>query len=303
MNSISGSSPRVRGAVLAGQQTWYGTGIIPACAGSSPGHHGALGRGQDHPRVCGEQLFAPHDTVMPPGSSPRVRGAVHGRAHHRRLLGIIPACAGSRLHRLHRTLPFRDHPRVCGEQATLRPVAGDFMGSSPRVRGAALAVVDLPRGHGIIPACAGSRCLGQPALARSWDHPRVCGEQPPLGAPHVIPMGSSPRVRGAVMQCLTSHGVPRIIPACAGSSCAPTAAPSYTRDHPRVCGEQARPNQPPHNGTGSSPRVRGAGFIATKDCTTEGIIPACAGSRTAAGGIQWSSWDHPRVCGEQRQIL
>ena len=66
---------------------------------------------------------------------------------------------------------------MCGEQLTSSNPSTSFMGSSPRVRGAAgdahRRVVPL----GIIPACAGSRTFLLEALGQLGDHPRVCGEQ------------------------------------------------------------------------------------------------------------------------------
>ena len=51
------------------------------------------------------------------GSSPRVRGAVHGVTVVTFEVGIIPARAGSsQATTSPRRLP-RDHPRACGEQS------------------------------------------------------------------------------------------------------------------------------------------------------------------------------------------
>ena len=50
-----GSSPRVRGAVVASASSILIPGIIPACAGSSVNDYIFWTAGRDHPRVCGEQ--------------------------------------------------------------------------------------------------------------------------------------------------------------------------------------------------------------------------------------------------------
>ena len=50
----------------------------------------------------------------------------------------------------------RDHPRVCGEQSHCWCRLIVPLGSSPRVRGAAVGVLNADSGVGIIPACAGS---------------------------------------------------------------------------------------------------------------------------------------------------
>ena len=71
----------------------------------------------------------------------------------------------------------RDHPRVCGEQFSLRPVQLRNVGSPPRVRGAVTGKVTRRVFTGITPACAGSRDVKEAAENGAKDHPRVCGEQ------------------------------------------------------------------------------------------------------------------------------
>ena len=86
--------------------------------------------------MCGEQHVRVATAMYQLGSSPRVRGAVKLCADLTKTIGIIPACAGSRLYRNQGLYDRRDHPRVCGEQLSN---CGPYMiirGSSPRVRGA-----------------------------------------------------------------------------------------------------------------------------------------------------------------------
>ena len=73
--SLTGSSPRVRGAAILPAETRTRPWIIPACAGSSNFTATALVFGRDHPRVCGEQEDMFHERMYNEGSSPRVRGA------------------------------------------------------------------------------------------------------------------------------------------------------------------------------------------------------------------------------------
>ena len=152
-------------------------------------------------------------------------------------------------------------------------------GSSPRVRGAEAIFDCRPVGDGIIPACAGSSGYYALRQGSARDHPRVCGEQSEQRRPCTVCLGSSPRVRGAAVWAYTVSGISGIIPACAGSSTSSSSDKNSRRDHPRVCGEQARPNQSAHNGAGSSPRVRGAALASNGGRSQYGIIPACAGSR------------------------
>ena len=111
-----GSSPRVRGTVVAGTCIATLGGIIPACAGNSELRELQADRKRDHPRVCGEQMIASNLSGAKAGSSPRVRGTEILCIIAGRLIGIIPACAGNR-HRIKlRGYNAWDHPRVCGEQ-------------------------------------------------------------------------------------------------------------------------------------------------------------------------------------------
>ena len=70
----------------------------------------------------------------------------------------------------------------------------------------------------IIPADAGSTRGEQWAMVRYWDHPRGCGEH--LVVLVVVPLGvgSSPRMRGALVADDDSCYSAGIIPADAGST-------------------------------------------------------------------------------------
>ena len=151
----------------------------------------------------------------------------------------------------------------------------------------------------IIPACAGNACGPYQAHRDSADHPRVCGERDKSLSPHMLTLGSSPRVRGTPPDQGTDWADGRIIPACAGNASQIRQRLSIQSDHPRVCGE--RIIRIPHilRGSGSSPRVRGTRLMEYSANVLDRIIPACAGN--AAQGIvrHTQETDHPRVCGER----
>ena len=151
-----GSSPRVRGAVRLRRTHLRSRGIIPARAGSSSDSRGGGFGSGDHPRASGEQ--APHcrQVQRRMGSSPRVRGAVKLCAEFTKTIGIIPARAGSSTGNPACRVRTWDHPRACGEQDLQFIDALPIVGSSPRVRGAALGAHTPNDLLGIIPARAGS---------------------------------------------------------------------------------------------------------------------------------------------------
>ena len=114
-----GSSPRMRGAQGCDAMTHRRVRIIPAYAGST-GPRGSCGgcRG-DHPRVCGEHDHGRDDDDRVQGSSPRMRGAPQAALSTSVRMRIIPAYAGSTGSCPGCGSIRRDHPRVCGEHATL----------------------------------------------------------------------------------------------------------------------------------------------------------------------------------------
>ena len=110
---------------------------------------------QAHPRVCGENYWFFPTPVFFVGSSPRVRGKRHTSIESCFDAGLIPACAGKTIFEATISTRFVAHPRVCGENNTIRTSELTGRGSSPRVRGkhrAGGAVGVLGR---LIPACAG----------------------------------------------------------------------------------------------------------------------------------------------------
>ena len=217
-NAFSGSSPHVRGAHDVLRLSAVNPGIIPACAGSTPGHGRGWACGRDHPRMCGEHALANSLMVMPLGSSPHVRGALEYRQRVFKRRGIIPACAGSTPSRISADSSSRDHPRMCGEHNMQEMGRACGRGSSPHVRGALTATFRPVDDLGIIPACAGSTAFQANDKVVFRDHPRMCGEHAALNVEALAAAGSSPHVRGAPWLGTSVSRSWRIIPACAGST-------------------------------------------------------------------------------------
>ena len=253
--------------------------------------------------MCGEQPPLYALITHSPGSSPRVRGTVRHAIACATCHRFIPACAGNRYVRSITIYVPTVHPRVCGEQRSVREAKDRDVGSSPRVRG-----TDFYRtGAGVhlrfIPACAGNR---SPTSSAAWTtavHPRVCGEQIAATTDATLLVGSSPRVRGTAAQKLAITAKARFIPACAGNS----ASNDYCRRnepvHPRVCGEQRSSRAVKTRLVGSSPRVRGTECSQARPIRQHRFIPACAGNSTTTVLPRSLPAVHPRVCGEQPEII
>ena len=150
----------------------------------------------------------------------------------------------------------------------------------------------------IIPADAGSTRKSRNKAYRYRDHPRGCGEHGVRRQRGFGCMGSSPRMRGAHLVTQIVGSTIGIIPADAGSTEIHIARYTGQTDHPRGCGEHRARRALVHWWRGSSPRMRGAPAANPSNSTTDGIIPADAGSTGQLGQVSGSLWDHPRGCGE-----
>ena len=92
--ALIGSPPRVRGKLLEAVAEHREMRITPACAGKTSSLNCRNVSGQDHPRVCGENLILAQFVPACPGSPPRVRGKRENQPLRLHEAGITPACAG-----------------------------------------------------------------------------------------------------------------------------------------------------------------------------------------------------------------
>ena len=134
---IQGSPPRMRGRVKVTVCQRFRAGITPAYAGKRPTALLCAGVLSDHPRVCGEETHSGQVVRPDWGSPPRMRGRVTKYVCKPQGVGITPAYAGKSYIEKAKELPPRDHPRVCGEEAYSKVIAGSLWGSPPRMRGRA----------------------------------------------------------------------------------------------------------------------------------------------------------------------
>ena len=109
----------------------------------------------DHPRVCGENRNVLEFENRLPGSPPRMRGKLGGERLQTPVPRITPAYAGKTYMFFRACAINRDHPRVCGENRSLKSCAQTFPGSPPRMRGKPVGGVDVIQVDRITPAYAG----------------------------------------------------------------------------------------------------------------------------------------------------
>ena len=229
----------MRGALVAWDGTLHGGRIIPADAESTFLRMRGLSAGPDHPRGCGEHGWRAAPGWLVSGSSPRMRGARRISGDYPRMVGIIPADAGSTGCRGHGPARPEDHPRGCGEHAVVPNDVFRSQGSSPRMRGAQAHAPALQVRVRIIPADAGSTKFQQSFFGFAVDHPRGCGEHTTRITPSNSSAGSSPRMRGAPGDGHQPPAAGRIIPADAGSTLLCWCHEVSPWDHPRGCGEHS----------------------------------------------------------------
>ena len=166
------------------------------------------------------------------------------------------------------------------------------------MRGAPHAACSRPTATGIIPADAGSTAHGLLLALCGRDHPRGCGEHRPWTIASAVRSGSSPRMRGALINSPGLTICTGIIPADAGSTIACSPDVHENRDHPRGCGEHRLLGETVFCREGSSPRMRGALVLGHGFKPVQGIIPADAGSTSLVLRAKLVNADHPRGCGE-----
>ena len=110
----------------------------------------------------------------------------------------------------------RDHPRACGAHVQRNHASVSAVGSSPRMRGSRWHLSGTAHVSGIIPAHAGLTYLHLTAAVAVRDHPRACGAHVKDTFICVRRMGSSPRMRGSLIQPAIANLQAGIIPAHAG---------------------------------------------------------------------------------------
>ena len=194
------------------------------------------------------------------GSSPRVRGKRHKAREANQPTGLIPARAGKTRAVKRSRSASTAHPRVYGENSDSPSTSLWRYGSSPRVRGKQNTGNNNVSSVGLIPACAGKTVILLACLVTNWAHPRVCGENARAAGNGTKRVGSSPRVRGKLVQQVQERGLSGLIPACAGKTQLTRLIMSCRWAHPRVCGENTSLLNRMVTCAGSSPRVRGKQF-------------------------------------------
>ena len=108
---------------------------------------------------------------------------------------------------------------MCGEHWVPIYVGQTDSGSSPHVRGTLNADVAQVKNSRFIPACAGNTWRKNCTPSQMTVHPRMCGEHINDLGKAIADAGSSPHVRGTLVDLSMKINDQRFIPACAGNTC------------------------------------------------------------------------------------
>ena len=132
----------------------------------------------------------------------------------------------------------------------------------------------------ITPAYAGKSTGVYWCWRNRKDHPRLCGEKPPLFVKGHLQFGSPPPMRGKDYKIIVYK--------------------RWAKDHPRLCGEKLFQLFCGLFCHGSPPPMRGKAGKLIRRQSGKGITPAYAGKRVSAEELFSAIEDHPRLCGEKR---
>ena len=130
-------------------------------------------------------------------------------------------------------------------------------GSPPPMRGKGQHVLREQIYSGITPAHAGKSVTCYRQHLGNRDHPRPCGEKPPISFTSVLRRGSPPPMRGKELHHLVNLMVGGITPAHAGKRPCFFQINANVWDHPRPCGEKWLVKRRRKRSSGSPPPMRG----------------------------------------------
>ena len=249
----------------------------------------SFGLGRNIPVICEAEKHC--------GSSPRMRGKLWQIDGQVLPLRIIPAHARQTQVAPPETPGRPDHPRACGANVAVDPLAQGAGGSSPRMRGKLGVILFQKLAKRIIPAHAGQTARHSTPCNGTPNHPRACGANSGVMVRRHMSVGSSPRMRGKPCGPHACRHRTRIIPAHAGQTPKSNTSCSTRSDHPRACGANSGMRWLSVQRSGSSPRMRGKQRVSATGTQPARIIPAHAGQTAKSAHSPHHVTDHPRACG------
>ena len=195
--------------------------------------------------------------------------------------------------------PLKDHPHAYGDKTLNlnRKICNE--GSSPRVWGQVVVVVDTPAVFGIIPTRMGTSEKAWNMVLSPRDHPHAYGDKYFLQIILAVLLGSSPRVWGQVTRYLHMLKDSGIIPTRMGTSQKGVAESHPLKDHPHAYGDKFLYQKAQQFWLGSSPRVWGQAEKEKMVTSVTRIIPTRMGTREKGKNTLFVIKDHPHAYGDK----
>ena len=208
-----------------------------------------------------------------------MRGKVHCKTDGLFCVRITPAYAGKSFFAAIHEVVWWDHPRLCGEKASLVEIHSSMTGSPPPMRGKDSQQSKRYNRTRITPAYAGK------SKRLLWWSGHASGSPPPM--------------RGKVSTRVSLPSASGITPAYAGKSFLTLPPYFVNKDHPRLCGEKFCAAVMPSMLAGSPPPMRGKAVRCAVRKSCRRITPAYAGKSAFLRLSDKPRRDHPRLCGEK----
>ncbi len=209
--------PQARGRPQGVGRSRLPDGATPAGAGTTSNPRWRSSGPADHPRRRGDDAFGAPKLTPAKGPPPQARGRHSQDVAGLQSRGTTPAGAGTTRPRATRTSRTTDHPRVRGDDSSVRCAICALIGPLPCVRGRFEAKGWTSLKSGTTPACAGTIERSTARRPPPADHPRVCGDDYVRSRAPGLMGGPPPRVRGRSSGQLLRHLVGGTTPACAGT--------------------------------------------------------------------------------------
>ncbi len=171
--------------------------------------------------------------------------------------GNTPTCVGKTPSILSRLTAGRKHPHVRGEDVQALKLTSEEWETPPRAWGRPQGCTTTAIKPRNTPTCVGKTLSGLSRIIKFEKHPHVRGEDRPGKLRKTFGLETPPRAWGRLKPWDNLDQHYRNTPTCVGKTRADTSAPTSTRKHPHVRGEDGIINSYVTPDTETPPRAWG----------------------------------------------
>ncbi len=294
----TGSPPHARGQLEGFDLHVLPGRFTPACAGTTMTRPPRTTMSSVHPRMRGDNRSRCRISSSAIGSPPHARGQRRLVSRRTRGRRFTPACAGTTRRPSDQPQHPAVHPRMRGDNETVRPEERLGAGSPPHARGQlALGPLNLLACR-FTPACAGTTKAVWEQQGPAAVHPRMRGDNLRPMTRKELDDGSPPHARGQPVCLARVRVVDRFTPACAGTTRTGCRRSMPGPVHPRMRGDNVTGSRPQLHQPGSPPHARGQRSRKAHENPHRRFTPACAGTTSARPVPRTQHSVHPRMRGD-----